>query len=86
MNSLLLTVKSDSIIDCKTRIFKCDSIIDCKTRILILTEKIAYSIVSANRDALRDVSSRIRDSTYLECVYLQQNKKRRNPSVQNVTK
>ena len=42
---LLLTVKSDSIIDCKTRIFKCDSIIDYKTWILLLTEKHVFNCI-----------------------------------------
>jgi hypothetical protein len=47
INSLLLTVKNDSIIDCKTRIFKCDSIIDCETRILLLTGK--YTSIIDNK-------------------------------------
>ena len=45
INSLLLTSKSDSIVGCKTRIFKCDRIIDCKTRILLLTEKHVFNCI-----------------------------------------
>ena len=40
-----MTKKRDSIIDCKTSIFKHDSIIDSKTRILLLTSKHTYSVV-----------------------------------------
>jgi hypothetical protein len=48
INSLLLTVKSDSIIDCKTRFLKCDSIIDCKTRLLVLTEQHVVNCICKN--------------------------------------
>ncbi len=46
INRLLLsTAKSDSVIDWKSRIFKCDFIIDGKTRILLLTEKRVFNCI-----------------------------------------
>jgi hypothetical protein len=42
---LLLTAKSDSVIDCKSRNLKCDFIIDCKTRMLLLTEKRVFNCI-----------------------------------------
>jgi hypothetical protein len=54
---LLLTAKSDSVIDCKSRIFKCDFIIDCKTRILLLTEQRAFKCIC--KTSIIDCKTRI---------------------------
>jgi hypothetical protein len=72
INSLLLTEKSDSVIDYKARILKCDSIIDCKTRSLLLTEKhvficICKTSIIDRKTRLNAIPETCAKITYLVC-------------------